>query len=89
MKYPRIFIAGTHSGVGETTVTLALLSAFQAQGLQVQPVKIGPDFIDPGHHQLACGREFRNVDGRMLGAGLNRRIFQEAAHGVISRLLKA
>jgi len=67
--------------VGKTTVTLALLAAFYAQRRTVQPFKVGPDFLDPGHHQLACGRESRNVDGWMLGAVLNRRIFQEAAHG--------
>lgn len=79
MNLPRLVIAGTHSGVGKTTVTLALLSAFRAQGRQVQPFKVGPDFIDPGHHYLASGRESRNVDGWMLGPVLNRTIFQEAA----------
>ena len=81
MNCPRLVVAGTHSGVGKTTVTLALLAAFHAQGRTVQPFKVGPDFLDPGHHQLACGRESRNVDGWMLGAALNRKIFQEAAHG--------
>lgn len=81
MSHPRLIIAGTHSGVGKTTVTLALLSAFRAQGRTVQPFKVGPDFIDPGHHHLACGRESRNVDGWMLGPVVNRSIFQEAAHG--------
>ncbi|PJA77642.1 MAG: cobyrinic acid a,c-diamide synthase, partial [Nitrospirae bacterium CG_4_9_14_3_um_filter_51_5] len=81
MTYPRVVIAGTHSGVGKTTVTLALLAAFHAKGRTVQPFKVGPDFIDPGHHQMACGRESRNIDGWMLGSVLNRRIFQEAAHG--------
>ncbi|MBA3614337.1 MAG: cobyrinate a,c-diamide synthase [Nitrospirales bacterium] len=80
MSHPRLVIAGTHSGVGKTTVTLALLSAFRAQGRTVQPFKVGPDFLDPGHHQLASGRESRNLDGWMLGAVLNRTIFQEAAH---------
>lgn len=32
MTYPRVLIAGTHSGVAKTTVTLALLAAFHAQG---------------------------------------------------------
>ncbi|WNM56724.1 cobyrinate a,c-diamide synthase [Candidatus Nitrospira allomarina] len=81
MSFPRLVIAGTHSGVGKTTVTLALLAAFRALGRTVQPFKVGPDFLDPGHHQLASGRESRNLDGWMLGAVLNRTIFQEAAHG--------
>jgi cobyrinic acid a,c-diamide synthase len=81
MTYPRVLIAGTQSGVGKTTVTLALLAAWHARGRTVQPFKVGPDFIDPGHHRLACGRESRNVDGWMLGPVLNRRIFHEAAQG--------
>ena len=79
MKLPRILIAGTASGVGKTTVTLALLAGFRSQGRQVQPFKAGPDFIDPGHHQMASGRESRNLDGWMLGAGMNRATFQRAA----------
>jgi cobyrinic acid a,c-diamide synthase len=79
MKLPRLLIAGTHSGVGKTTVTLALLAVFRSQGRQVQPFKADPDFIDPGHHKMARGRESRNLDGWMLGSGLNRTTFQSAA----------
>ncbi len=79
MQYPRLLIAGTHSGVGKTTVTLALLAAFRTKGRQVQPFKIGPDFIDPGHHKAAGGRESLNLDGWMLGAEMNQRCFLRAA----------
>ena len=79
MTYPRLLIAGTHSGVGKTTVTLALLAAVRAKGRRVQPFKVGPDFIDPGHHQAACGRESFNLDGWMLGPKINQRSFLRAA----------
>ena len=79
MDHPRLVIAGTHSGVGKTTVTLALMAALKARGLVVQPFKVGPDFIDPGHHQLLTGRPSRNVDGWMLNEAVNRSIFSGAS----------
>jgi cobyrinic acid a,c-diamide synthase len=77
--HPRLVIAGTHSGVGKTTVTLALLSAFKQRGRHIQAFKAGPDFIDPGHHTLVTGRPSRTLDGWMLGEILNRQIFARAA----------
>ena len=74
-------VAGPASGVGKTTVTIALLAALRKKGLVVQPFKCGPDFIDGGHHALACGRGSRNLDGWMLSRDANREIFDRAALG--------
>ncbi len=57
-----LVIAGERSGVGKTTVTLALLASLDQQGLQVQSFKVGPDYIDPMFHQHVTGRACRNLD---------------------------
>jgi cobyrinic acid a,c-diamide synthase len=57
-----LVIAGERSGVGKTTVTLALLSFLSRYKRSVQSFKVGPDYIDPMFHQQVTGRPCRNLD---------------------------
>lgn len=73
-------IAGTHSGCGKTSVSLGLMASLARRGMAVQPFKCGPDFIDPGHHALACAHDGKavpshNLDGWMLDESTNLDIF--------------
>jgi cobyrinic acid a,c-diamide synthase len=74
-------IAGTASGVGKTTVTLAIIAAMRKHGLIVQPFKGGPDFLDTGHLTRIAGRTARNLDTWMLSREANEDVLREASAG--------
>ncbi|MCL6472075.1 MAG: cobyrinate a,c-diamide synthase [Firmicutes bacterium] len=80
--YPRVIVAGTSSGVGKTTISLAIMAALSKKGFKVQGFKVGPDFIDPGYYQLATGRAGRNLDTWMMGKRNTLASFTSAASEV-------
>ncbi len=65
LSIPRLLIAGTQSGVGKSSITLALVAALRQRGLAVQTYKVGPDYLDPGHLARVSGRPCYNLDSWM------------------------
>ncbi len=75
-----LVIGGANSGCGKTSIALALMAWFGRQGKKVVPFKVGPDFIDPGHHTRITGIQSTNLDGWMLTREVNEELF--ARHAV-------
>ena len=88
MNIPRLVIAGTGSGVGKTTVMVALTGALRKMGMKVATFKCGPDYLDPGWHQQASSQECHNLDGWMMGREAVTQTFQQVTEGADIALIE-
>lgn len=76
----RLMIAGTKSGVGKTTVAMGLMAAL-SQKMQVQPYKVGPDYIDPAFHSYITGRTCGNLDSYLMKEEMIEYLFDKNMDG--------
>ena len=86
-----LVIAGDRSGVGKTTVTLALLAFLSRKGDSVQSFKVGPDYIDPMFHASVTGRPCRNLDPVLTSEDYVQSCFtrhsQEVNHALVEGVM--
>jgi cobyrinic acid a,c-diamide synthase len=79
MSARALIIGAPRSGSGKTSVTIGLLRALKRRGLSAQGAKSGPDYIDPGFHKAATGRDGVNLDSWAMPPGLLAALAAEAA----------
>lgn len=78
---PRLVLAAPSSGAGKTAATTGLLAALAGRGYAASGHKVGPDYIDPGYHALACARPPRNLDPVLTGEHRVLPLFLHGARG--------
>ena len=87
LRTPGLVIAGTHSGVGKTTLTMGIMQVLSTS-MSVQPFKVGPDYIDPAFHTFITGRTCRNLDGWMLSEDTLRYLYSRSGQDVDINLVE-
>ena len=79
MTAKAIIIGAPRSGSGKTSITIGLLRALARRGLRVRGAKSGPDYIDPGFHAAATGRQGINLDSWAMAPELLSALLSETA----------
>ena len=83
-----LIIAGDRSGVGKTTITLAILSYLAEKNYQIQSFKVGPDYIDPMFHTAATGLACRNLDPVLTSPSYVQKSFQRHSQNIDSVVIE-
>lgn len=68
-------IAAPASGSGKTLLSLVLLAWARSQQLNIQPFKVGPDYLDPQLLSATSGNPCRNLDPILCGEHWVKRSF--------------
>ncbi len=76
-KHQGFVVAGTHSSVGKSSISVGLMLLLKQKGYSIKPFKVGPDYIDPGHHKRACGRPSYNLDTVMCSKSYVANLFND------------
>ena len=88
-RFHQGMIAGTHSSVGKTLWTLAVIGLARKNGFCVQPFKTGPDYIDTGfHHRMCAPRKSRNLDLFLLSPEKVKEIYRKNIQGAVLALVE-
>ena len=73
----RVILAGTGSAVGKTAIATGIMKVL-SEKYDVQPFKVGPDYIDPSYHTLATKNTSRNLDSFFMTKGQVRDSYNKA-----------
>lgn len=74
-----LMIGAPRSGAGKTSVAIGLMRALSRRGFRVAGAKSGPDYIDPGFHAAATGRDGVNLDSWAMPPDLVAALAHRAA----------
>src|SRR5262245_56613788 len=84
-----IIVGAPRSGSGKTSITIGLMRALKRRGIKVRGAKSGPDYIDPGFHTAATGKDGVNLDSWAMPPGLLAALVAEQADGAEAVLIES